>query len=131
MAILRVRHNFFLGVHEWFKKNGFTDIHTPILTQIPLYEEKTAFQLKFFNHRVFLTQCSAFYLESAVHALERVYNIGPSFRAEESKSRRHLAEYWHLKAELAFADLGDIISFAEKTVIFLAKWVDKNCRGYS
>lgn len=128
MAIMKARCKFFDFVHKWFKRCGFIEIHTPILTQIPLYEHNTAFSLDFFDKRVFLTQCSAFYLESAVHAFEKVYNIGPSFRAEESKSRRHLAEYWHLKTEIAFADLEDIISFAEKTVVNLVKGVAKGCK---
>lgn len=128
MAIMNARCKFFDSVQKWFKRCGFIEIHTPILTQIPLYEHNTAFSLNFFGKKVFLTQCSAFYLESAVHAFEKVYNIGPSFRAEESKSRRHLSEYWHLKAEIAFANLDDIISFAEKTIMNLAKGIDRGCK---
>ncbi|MHA1369904.1 MAG: amino acid--tRNA ligase-related protein, partial [Promethearchaeota archaeon] len=64
---------------------------------MPLYDERTAFNLDFFGTNIFLTQCVAFYLEAAVHAFEKVYNIGTSFRREKSRSRRHLAEYWHVK----------------------------------
>jgi len=113
MAVLIFRHKFLGMVHDWFRKQGFIEINAPILTQLPLYDEGTAFALDFGGDKVFLTQCVAFYLESAVHAFEKVYNIGPSFRAEESTGKRHLAEYWHVKAEIAFADLEDIICFAE------------------
>jgi asparaginyl-tRNA synthetase len=113
MAVLRIRHSLFAILHGWFRQQGFIEIHGPILAQVPLYEDRTAFALDFFGYQVFLNQCVAFYLESAVHAFEKVYNIGPSFRAEESKSRRHLAEYWHVKAEVAFADYEDILGLTE------------------
>lgn len=72
--------------------------------------------LSFGKEDVFLTQCVGFYLEAAVHAFEKVYNIGPSFRGEESRSKRHLAEYWHVKAEVAFGDIEDIISIVENLI---------------
>jgi asparaginyl-tRNA synthetase len=113
MAVMKVRHEFFGALHNWFHQHRFIEIHAPLLTQIPLYEAHTAFTVDFFGHPVFLNQCVGFYLESAVAAFERVYNVGPSFRAEDSKSRRHLAEYWHVKAEVAFADLEGIITTVE------------------
>jgi asparaginyl-tRNA synthetase len=126
MSILRFRHNFIKTLHNYFDKNGFVEINAPILTQIPLYEEHTAFKLDFFGTDVFLTQCVAFYLEAAVHAFEKVYNIGPSFRAEESKGRRHLAEYWHVKTEIAWANLNDIIQFTEELIYSIVKNLVEN-----
>lgn len=127
MAVLRMRHDLFGIMHHWFREQGFIEIHGPLLAQVPLYEDKTAFSLDFFGHPVFLNQCIAFYLESAVHAFEKVYNIGPSFRAEESRSRRHLAEYWHVKAEIAFTDYEDIIQFTEHLLSHIVREVSIEC----
>ncbi len=128
MAIIKFRHKFFKIVHQWFDDDNFVEIHTPVLTKIPLYESKTAFNLNFFGKKIFLTQCSAFYLESQMFAFEKVYNLGPSFRAEESKSRRHLSEYWHLKAEVAFCSLDEMMSFVEKMISHIIKGVSKDCK---
>ncbi len=115
-AILKFRHILTRVVHQWFHKNGFTEIHAPVLTPIPLYDDRTPIALKIHDQNVYLTQCVGFYLEAAVHAFEKVYNIGPSFRAEESRSKRHLMEYWHIKAEMAFVDLEDMFSVVEQFI---------------
>lgn len=112
-AILKFRSTLTRIIHEWFHGNGFTEIHAPILTPTPLYDDRTPIALQVHGQNVYLTQCVGFYLEAAVHALEKIYNIGPSFRAEESRSRRHLMEYWHIKAELAFVDFEDMIATVE------------------
>jgi len=124
MAILKYRHLFMGAVHQWYRKNGFIEITAPVLTKLPLYDDGSAIQLKINEQEVYLTQCVGFYLESAVAAFEKVYNIGPSFRGEESRSKRHLMEYWHIKAEVAFANLEegqgmieDLIKFAIQDLI--------------
>lgn len=129
MAVFRFRHIFMGIIHDWFRRQGFIEINAPVLTQLPLYEDNTAFGLDFFGNKVFLTQCVAFYLEAAVHAFEKVYHIGPSFRAEKSTGKRHLAEYWHVKAEIAFADLEDIIRFTEDMISYIVHWTMKEARG--
>ena len=121
MAVMKIRHNLIGIIHSWFRKKNFIEIHAPILTQVPLYEDHTAFSLDFFGKTVFLTQCVAFYLEAAIFAFERVYNIGPTFRSEKSKGRRHLAEYWHVKAELAFSSLEDMIKFTEEMIFDISE----------
>jgi len=113
MAILKFRHILTRIVHQWFHENGFIEIHAPVLTPTPLYDDRTAMSLKVHGQDVFLTQCVGFYLEQAVHAFKKIYNIGPSFRAEESRSKRHLMEYWHIKAELTFVDFEDIAATVE------------------
>jgi asparaginyl-tRNA synthetase len=119
MAVFRFRHMLMGIIHAWFNEQDFIEINAPVLTQLLLYEDNTAFDLNFFGNKVFLTQCVAFYLESAVHAFEKVYSIGPSFRAEESRGRRHLAEFWHVKAEIAFAGLEDIVCFTESMISYI------------
>jgi asparaginyl-tRNA synthetase len=125
MAILKFRHHLMGLVHEWFRADGFIEITAPILTPTPLYEGRSAIGLELYDEDIFLTQCVGFYLESAVHAFERVYNIGPSFRGEEGRSKRHLTEYHHIKAELAFGDLEDIITLVENLISF----VTQRCSG--
>ena len=112
-AILKFRHVLTRIVHQWFHKNMFIEIHAPILTPTPLYDDKSPIILQVHGQNVYLTQCVGFYLEAAVHAFEKIYNIGPSFRAEESLSKRHLMEYWHIKAEMVFVDFEDMITMVE------------------
>jgi len=115
-AILKFRSLLTGIVHEWFRQNGFMEIHAPVLTPTPLYDDKTPIGLDVHGQHVFLTQCVGFYLEQAVHAFERIYNIGPSFRAEESRSKRHLMEYWHIKAEIAFTDFEHLAAMVEHLI---------------
>lgn len=115
-AILKFRHILTRIVHQWFHENGFIEIHAPVLTPTPLYDDRTAMAIEVHGQDVYLTQCVGFYLEQAVHAFEKIYNIGPSFRAEESRSKRHLMEYWHIKAELAFVDFEDMASVVERFI---------------
>ena len=116
MAILRFRHLLMRIVHQWFHDQGFIEIHAPVLTPTPLYDDRTPIALEVQGQHVYLTQCVGFYLEHSVHAFEKIYNIGPSFRAEESRSKRHLMEYWHIKAELAFVEFEDLAATVEKFI---------------
>ena len=121
MAIMRFRHLLMSHMRNWFNTNGFIEINAPILTPVPLYEDETAMSIIVNDERVFLTQCVGYYLEAAVHAFERVYNMGPSFRGEESRSKRHLMEYWHIKAELAFGNREDIMALVEQIIKYLTE----------
>jgi len=114
MQIIRFRQELVGGLRAWFDGNGFTSVDAPILTLVSLYEDETAVQLELHGQPVFLTQCAGYYLEAAVHAFERVYNIGPGFRAAESESSRHLVEYWHVKAEVAWTELEDLLGMVEE-----------------
>lgn len=126
-AVLRFRHGFMGILHQWFRAKNFVEITAPILTPLPLYDDHTALSLNLGEEKIFLTQCVAFYLESALPAFEKVYNIGPSFRGEESRSKRHLMEYWHVKAEIAFADLEDIISCVEEMLRDVISKCEEKC----
>lgn len=123
--IMRMRHVLLEDIRKWFSKNGFIELNAPILSQNTLYDEESAISLKINNRKVFLTQCVGYYLEASVHALEKVYNIGPSFRAQESHTKRHLMEYWHVKAEIAFTDLEDMIDLVEKFLYQIFKSMGK------
>lgn len=126
MAILRFRHILMSHMREWFNKNRFIEINAPILTPIPLYEDGSAMEITVHDENVFLTQCVGYYLEAAAHAFERVYNMGPSFRGEESRSKRHLMEYWHIKAELAFGNREDSINLIESIISSLTEKCHKD-----
>ncbi len=117
MAILKFRHDLLRNVRNWFDGRRYFSVDAPILAPVTLYDDVTAMAIKVHDEEVFLTQCVGYYLEASVHAFERVYNIGPSFRGEESRSKRHLMEYWHIKAEVAWADLDDIIAEVESLVM--------------
>lgn len=115
-ATLKFRHVLTRIVHQWFNENRFIEIHAPVLTPTPLYDDRTAMAIQVHGQDVYLTQCVGFYLEQAVHAIEKIYNIGPSFRAEESRSKRHLMEYWHIKAEMAFVNFEDLAATVEQFI---------------
>jgi asparaginyl-tRNA synthetase len=125
-AAIKARSQIMGHLHNWFRAEGFTELDAPILTELPLYEDRTAIPVKVHNQDLYLTQCVGFYLESAVMAFEKCYNLGPSFRAEEGKSKRHLVEYWHIKGELAWVNREDIMAVVEKLVHDLVEFSRKN-----
>lgn len=100
MALNLYRSKFMFATHEWFRNHQFVDISAPLITPSLLYEPKSAIHISNLktNKPLYLSQCPGFYLEAAAHAHERVYNLGPSFR-NESRTNRHLMEYWRIKAE--------------------------------
>lgn len=117
MRVLQFRAELLREIRNWFDEQGFVSIDAPILTPVPLYDNGSAMSITVHDEDVFLTQCVGYYLEAAVHAFEKVYNIGPSFRGEESRSKRHLMEYWHIKAEVAWDTLDDIIQRVEAGIV--------------
>ncbi len=125
MAILKFRNLLKEVIREWFEKNDFVDFDAPILVPAPLYAGSTAIGVSVHGDDVYLSQCAGFYLEAAVHAFERVYNMGPSFRGEESRSKRHLIEYWHIKAELAWGNREDIIAIVESLFDHVSRELEK------
>jgi len=125
MAIMHFRNLLKSIIRDWFEMNNFVDFDAPILVPAPLYAESTAIGVTIREENVFLSQCAGFYLEAAVHAFERVYNMGPSFRGEESRSKRHLMEYWHIKAELAWGNREDIIKIVEDVLSYISQQLKK------
>jgi asparaginyl-tRNA synthetase len=118
-------------LRRWFDENGFESFAAPLLTPCPLYEDETAVQVHLQKQDIFLTQCAGFYLEAAAHAFEKVYNIGPSFRAAESKSPRHLVEYWHVKAELLWGNLDDMMAICEQLLFAVAGEMEQTIQSTS
>ncbi len=127
MEILKFRSQIMNSIRLWFDNNNFTELTAPIITNLPLYDDKSAVNFELHNENLFLTQCVGFYLESSVMGLERIYNIGPSFRREESRSKRHLIEYWHIKAEFAWGNFEDVILLVESLLHDNAIYIRENC----
>jgi asparaginyl-tRNA synthetase len=119
IAILRIRHTVIKACRDFFDGRGFTLIDTPILMPGAGEDTQTLFPVEYFDRQAFLTQTGQLYLESACMALGKVYCFGPTFRAEKSKTRRHLTEFWMIEPEVAFAELDDVIALAEDMICFV------------
>ena len=115
-AMMLLRHEMLGFFHSWFRDHDFIEFTAPILVSSSLYKVSTAIGVTIHGEDVFMSQCAGPYLEAATHSLERVYNIGPSFRAEKSKSRSHLLEYFHVKADMAYCDRESLMSTVENLV---------------
>jgi len=127
-AILKVRHEIVKAVRDFFDDNGFTLFDTPILTPAACEGTTTLFEVKYFDDKAFLTQSGQLYVEAAAAALGRVYTFGPTFRAEKSKTRRHLTEFWMVEPEMAYATVEDAMDLAERMLSFVVQRVLENRR---
>jgi asparaginyl-tRNA synthetase len=117
-AILRVRHEVIDAVRDYFNSRGFILADTPIFTPAACEGTTTLFPVQYFDdHTAYLTQSGQLYNEANAMALGRVYCFGPTFRAEKSKTRRHLTEFWMVEPEVAYADLNDVVELAEGLVV--------------
>jgi len=115
-AILRIRHTLIDAIRRFFNERGFVLIDTPIFSPSAGEGAATLFELDYFGQKIYLTQTGQLYLEAACMAHGKVYCFGPTFRAEKSKTRRHLAEFWMVEPEVAYAGLDDVIELAEDLV---------------
>ncbi|RLE70268.1 MAG: asparagine--tRNA ligase [Thermoprotei archaeon] len=116
-AVMKVRHTVFGALHEYFRSRGYYEVQCPMFITAAVEGGATLFQLDYVDgSKVYLTQSSQFYLEALIYSLEKVYTIAPSFRAEKSRTRRHLTEFWHCEAELAWASLEDVMKVEEELV---------------
>jgi asparaginyl-tRNA synthetase len=126
-CIGKIRHTIVDAIRRFFNDNGFTLIDTPIFTGIVGEEAGTLFEVDYFGEPVHLTQTGQLHLEAAAMSFGRVYCFGPTFRAEKSKTRRHLTEFWMVEPEVAFIDLDGLLELAENFVSFLVRVVlEKN-----
>lgn len=123
-AVLKIRDTVFSAVHEYFRSNGYYEVQAPMFISAAVEGGATLFPVKYVDgSTVYLTQSSQFYLEALIYSLEKVYTIAPSFRAEKSRTRRHLTEFWHAEAEVAWAGLEDILRVEEELVSFVVEKV--------
>lgn len=128
-AILRVRHEIINAIRTFFNNKGFILVDAPILTPAACEGTTTLFETEYFDlGKAYLTQSGQLYAEAAAMAFGKVYTFGPTFRAEKSKTRRHLTEFWMVEPEVAFADLNDDMDLAEEFVEYIVQTVIKNRR---
>ena len=118
-AILGVRHEIIKAVRDFLDDGGFTLVDTPIFTPAACEGTTTLFEVNYFDDKAYLTQSGQLYNEAAAMAVGKTYCFGPTFRAEKSKTRRHLTEFWMVEPEVAFAHLGDIMTLGEELVAFV------------
>ena len=125
-AILRIRAEIMRAAAEYFDSNGFIRTDPPILTPAACEGTSTLFPVDYFGDEAFLTQSGQLYIESTALALGKVYSFGPTFRAEKSKTRRHLTEFWMIEPEVAFMDLDGLLELAENFLSHIVQSVLKN-----
>lgn len=123
-SIFKVRDTAFKALHEFFRSRGFYEVHCPMFITAAVEGGATLFEVKYVDGRkVYLTQSSQFYLEALIFSLEKVYTVAPSFRAEKSRTRRHLTEFWHAEAEAAWAHLEDMMKIEEELIAHITRRV--------
>ncbi|HWY03190.1 MAG TPA: asparagine--tRNA ligase [Candidatus Acidoferrum sp.] len=120
-SILRVRAEIVKAVRDFFDERGFTLTDPPILTPAACEGTSTLFPVDYFDEQAYLTQSGQLYIEATAMALGKVYSFGPTFRAEKSKTRRHLTEFWMVEPEVAYAELDDLMDLAEGLISFVVK----------
>lgn len=126
--VMKIRDKVFQFARNFFKKKDFTEISPPMFISAAVEGGSTLFGLKYFDQNLYLTQSSQLYLEILIYSLEKVYCIAPSFRAEKSRTIRHLTEYWHIEGEWPFADMNDLMQFEEKLMTYICKQTAEKCK---
>lgn len=129
VAILRLRAEIIKAARDFFDERGFTLTDPPILTPAACEGTSTLFEVDYFDDKAYLTQSGQLYIEATAMALGKVYSFGPTFRAEKSKTRRHLTEFWMVEPEVAYAQLDDIMELAENFISFIVQRCLKNRRA--
>lgn len=125
--ILKIRSAVFQAIHEFYKKKGYYEIQSPSFTDSACEGGSTLFEVKYFDTKAYLTQSWQLYAEAMIFALERIYCMAPSFRAEKSRTKRHLTEFWHHEMECAWMDFEELLKFEEEFIVFVAHYVAEKC----
>ncbi len=127
-AVLRVRARIVRALRSWLDERGFVGVDAPIFQSAAAEGTATLFPVEYFDSKVYLSQTGQLHMEAAAQALGRVYCFGPTFRAEKSKTRRHLTEFWMLEPEVAFATLDETMETMEELVAHVVEAVLADCR---
>jgi len=128
-SLIRIRHNVISAVRDFFNNQGFICVDTPIFTPAACEGTTTLFEVKYFEDFAYLTQSGQLYNEADCMAFGKVYCFGPTFRAEKSKTRRHLTEFWMVEPEVAFAVLEDVIILAEDLIVYIVARILDKCKN--
>jgi len=127
-AIMRIRHELIKGCRDFLDDKGFVNMDTPILTPASVEGTTTLFPVDYYGETVYLAQSGQLYNEATAAALGKVYCFGPTFRAEKSKTRRHLTEFWMLEPEVAFLELDGVMDLAEDMIVYVIETILKKRR---
>ncbi|ELI4034693.1 asparagine--tRNA ligase [Staphylococcus pseudintermedius] len=127
-AVMKIRNEIIRATYEFFNENGFTKIDPPILTASAPEGTSELFHTKYFDEDAFLSQSGQLYMEAASMAYGKVFSFGPTFRAEKSKTRRHLIEFWMIEPEMAFTTHEESLEVQEAYVSYVVQSVLKNCQ---
>ncbi|MEG9297909.1 asparagine--tRNA ligase [Mangrovibacillus sp. Mu-81] len=127
-AVMKVRNEIIRATYEFFNQEGFVKVDPPILTGSAPEGTTELFATKYFDEDAYLSQSGQLYMEAAAMALGKVFSFGPTFRAEKSKTRRHLIEFWMIEPEMAFYDFKDNLEVQEQYVSFIVQSVLENCK---
>lgn len=125
-AIMRVRHEIIMAIRDFFDGRGFTLTDAPVFTPSACEGTSNLFETQYFDEKMYLSQSGQLYMEATAAAFGKVYCFGPTFRAEKSKTRRHLIEFWMVEPEVAFNDMYDNMELAEQFVEYIVQRVLKN-----
>ena len=127
-AIMKIRSCVFGAIHEYFRKKQFYEFQSPMIIPGGAEEGPTLFEIKYFDKKMYLAQTWQLYAEAAMFGLEKIYCVAPSFRAEKSRTSRHLTEYWHTEMEVAWIGLKELMDYGEELVKYILKKVLKDCK---
>jgi asparaginyl-tRNA synthetase len=127
-AVMKVRNEIIRATYEFFNKEGFVKVDPPILTGSAPEGTTELFATKYFDEDAYLSQSGQLYMEAAAMALGKVFSFGPTFRAEKSKTRRHLIEFWMIEPEMAFYEFEDNLKVQEEYVSYIVQSVLSNCK---
>ncbi|MCH7568327.1 MAG: asparagine--tRNA ligase [Nanoarchaeota archaeon] len=124
-AVMKIRSTVTGALHEYFRGKGFYEFQSPIIIPGGAEEGPTLFEVNYFGEKLYLTQTWQLYAEAAMYGLEKLYCVAPSFRAEKSKTSRHLTEYWHTEMEVAWIGLDELMDYGEEMIKFVVSKVLK------
>jgi asparaginyl-tRNA synthetase len=126
-AVMKIRNEIIRATYEFFNKEGFVKVDPPILTGSAPEGTSELFATKYFDEDAYLSQSGQLYMEAAAMALGKVFSFGPTFRAEKSKTRRHLIEFWMIEPEMAFVEFNENLEVQEQYVSYIVQAVLENC----
>jgi asparaginyl-tRNA synthetase len=129
VAAMKVKDAVLYACRDWFRNHSFFEVTPPIIMSSSCEGGSTLFELKYFDEKAYLSQSAQLYLESLIFGLENVYSITPSFRAEKSRTTRHLAEYWHIEGEMAWTGLDEMIDMLEQLVSYVCNKAAEQCKA--
>ncbi len=126
ISILKVRSTVVGAIHKFFRNRGYYEFDAPVLQPNQCEGGSTLFEVKYYDNKTYLSQTWQLYAEAAIFSLEKIYNMGPTFRAEKSKTSRHLSEFWMAEMEAAWMNLHDVTEIAKEEIKFILKEVLDN-----